>query len=386
MTCEQPGVEVLPSCTRRSLVYENLCMKCNQGAMEKGEEEQLRMDIPTIYVGETSISIFERRREHWNGVKKWSNKNHMVAHQTMEHGGEQPPKFLMRVVSNHRSALERQVAEAVRIRRRGGEGAVLNSRGEFNRSYIPRLRVVEEEEPEEERTARLENREHLNRDLREQDLAWETSKVGELGAGAFMGTTTSPKKRGQEGIVDGGGAPGSKRRKKALKYQKLGEQWGEPEIPKGAEPAAPQDREPAPSRIPREQELTQSSILGYMEPAPLTPRLGVGGECPTTGNQVTSEQSRPTTGNLVSSPGLSPCTTRRSGGGSPCVRMMGSQLNQVCQDIQLEVGVEYIDRTAVDQAEDDQESTHFVGRRDDDDKSMDMMIVARVAEQSMGDE
>ena len=226
MTCEQPGAEVLPPCTRKSLVYENLCVECNKGATEKGEEEQLRIDIPTIYVGETSRSIFERSKEHWDGVRKWSSKNHMVAHQEMEHGGEQAPKFMMRVVSNHRSALERQVAEAIRIRRRGGEGAVLNSRGEFNRSYIPRLRVVEEEEPEEEKEARLENRELLNRELREQDLSWEKTKVGELGRNAFMGTSTSLRKRGQGAHAEGEGAPGSKRRRKVLKYQKVGEQWG----------------------------------------------------------------------------------------------------------------------------------------------------------------
>ena len=38
------------------------------------------------------------------------------------------------------------MSKAVRIRRRGGEGAVLNSKAEFNRCYIPRLRLEEKEE------------------------------------------------------------------------------------------------------------------------------------------------------------------------------------------------------------------------------------------------
>ena len=46
-----------------------------------------------------------------------------------------------RVVSQHRTALARQVSEAVRIGRRGGAGAVLNSKAEYNRCHIPRLRM-----------------------------------------------------------------------------------------------------------------------------------------------------------------------------------------------------------------------------------------------------
>ena len=57
------------------------------------------------------------------------------------------PKFLMMPVKYFRTALARQVGEAVRIRRRGGEGALLNSKGEFNRSKIPRLTIQEELAP-----------------------------------------------------------------------------------------------------------------------------------------------------------------------------------------------------------------------------------------------
>ena len=74
--------------------------------------------------------------------------NHIVKHQNLVHPGEQPD-FVMRVVSHPKSALERQLGEAVRIRRRGGEGAILNPRAEFNRCHVPRLRVEKREEWEE---------------------------------------------------------------------------------------------------------------------------------------------------------------------------------------------------------------------------------------------
>ena len=77
-----------------------------------------------------------------------SEKNHIWKHQVLVHGGSKEPKFLMMPVKYFRTALAGQVGEAVRIRRRGGEGALLNSKGEFNRSKIPRLTIQEELPPE----------------------------------------------------------------------------------------------------------------------------------------------------------------------------------------------------------------------------------------------
>ena len=75
------------------------------------------------------------------GYRGAKEDNHLLKHQQIAHGGAAPPKFVMRAVSYHGSALERQVSEAVRIRRRGGAGAVLNSKLEYNRCHIPRLEV-----------------------------------------------------------------------------------------------------------------------------------------------------------------------------------------------------------------------------------------------------
>ena len=100
-----------------NLVYENICTDCNPGASKKGEQEDIRTDIPTTYIGETSRSIYERSKEHWEGARKGCLKNHMVKHQLLEHGGEQKPNFFMRIRGHYKTALARQVAEAVMIRR-----------------------------------------------------------------------------------------------------------------------------------------------------------------------------------------------------------------------------------------------------------------------------
>ena len=68
----------------------------------------------------------------------------------------------MKPVKFFKTALSRQVAEAARILRRGGAGAILNSKNEFNRCQIPRLKVEEEED--EPTILRMEQEEERQRD------------------------------------------------------------------------------------------------------------------------------------------------------------------------------------------------------------------------------
>ena len=238
-TCEQGGEEELPPCTRSNLVYENICTSCNPGATGKIEQEEIRVDIPTVYIGETSRSIFERSKEHWEGARKGCIKNHMVKHQQLEHNGEPNPNFQMKVRGFFRTALSRQVAEAVYIRRRGGEGAILNSKGEFSRSYIPRLQV-----PEEDQGAVNNDREITAKLLKEQDINWEQNRTRELGNRAIMGPKSSPKKRSKEQEEEYP-VKKSKRRRK-LKHGIL-KNWGElPSIQGTSDsaPLTPDTREP----------------------------------------------------------------------------------------------------------------------------------------------
>ena len=133
---------------------ENVCKTCNEGAGEKKELATVKEG--SIYIGETSRSIFERSKEHWKDFQGRSDKSHILRHQGASHPGEQP-EFIMRTVKYYRTALSRQIGEAVRIAKRGGEGAILNSKSEFERCHIPRL-VLEEEEDEEEMEKKEEQR------------------------------------------------------------------------------------------------------------------------------------------------------------------------------------------------------------------------------------
>ena len=93
ITCNQ-GSEMIAPCTRRSLVYENICSTCNKGAGSKGEVKGGgNPDLPSIYVGETSRSIQERGAEHWAaalGSRKAKEGSHMAKHVELAHKGRSP--------------------------------------------------------------------------------------------------------------------------------------------------------------------------------------------------------------------------------------------------------------------------------------------------------
>ena len=99
-----------------SVVYESVCKPCNPGCTGKGEVEYQGEKQPSLYVGETSRTIQERAVEQWGQARRGDLKSHMVRHQALQHSGE-APSFHFKLVSTHRSALSRQITEAVRIRR-----------------------------------------------------------------------------------------------------------------------------------------------------------------------------------------------------------------------------------------------------------------------------
>ena len=210
-------------CTRKSLVYENICGDCNKGAKGKDEVVGSNPDVPSIYVGETSRTIFERAKEHWGaalGSTAARAKSHIAKHQEMVHGGGEP-NFTMRAVKFHRSALSRQTGEAIRIRRRGGEGAVLNSKGEFNRSFIPRLQLVEEDKIKEVEQAEMEDLRLTMVELDGMDGSWESSKANKRRTTIKNGGKPGSSGTTKRALGSKVGRPG-----KRLKYDVLPREWG----------------------------------------------------------------------------------------------------------------------------------------------------------------
>ena len=293
VTCNQGGEEK-PPCTMSSLVYESMCRPCNPSCTKKGELKEQKDDQQSLYVGETSRSIQERALEHLGDARKGDPKSHMIKHQGMKHPGE-PPDFYFKMVSTHRSALSRQVREAVRIRRRGGAGAILNSKGEFNRCHIPRL-VVEEEDKEAVETRRIQEqaeKEEITNCMNEEESSWEKGKCKE------REQRLKKRRRGsvmeEEGVRNG--KPwGEKKMPKRLKYAILSEDWGEEA---GEQHDQPQDDLPPPTVIRKSRTskaplpmVTSSVITDYFSPRPKRIRMDRSEQVPEIEDDQGEEQSK----------------------------------------------------------------------------------------------
>ena len=118
-------MEEIPDCTRPSVVYKSICSKCNPGARAKGELKTPAEGLPSLYVGESARIVQIRAVEHWGVALKGAGDSHLVKHQSLAHPGEHP-EFVFKVVSSHRTTLNSQVREAVRIRR-GKELAIYST-------------------------------------------------------------------------------------------------------------------------------------------------------------------------------------------------------------------------------------------------------------------
>ena len=153
----------------------------------------------------------------------------MKKHQDLVHSGEQAD-FIMRVIGSHESALSRQVSEAVRIRRRGGEGQILNSKSEYTRCHIPRLQVEDKEEATRREQQQQEEWEQRDMELDADQREWMQRKTRERDKERqdYTGSLGSVRNRGKGAKrqeLDGSKGRRSKRRK----YSLLREDWGAPD-------------------------------------------------------------------------------------------------------------------------------------------------------------
>ena len=113
VSCTQEGETVYP-CTRRNLVYENVCLNCHPEAGSKeGILDETKKGVQSVYVGESCRSLYERSKEHWRAFLDGKKDSHMLKHHVLIHGGQGEPRFHIRPIKYHSSALSRQVHEAV---------------------------------------------------------------------------------------------------------------------------------------------------------------------------------------------------------------------------------------------------------------------------------
>ena len=168
----------------------------------------------------------------------------MLKHQILVHDGEDPPDFVMRVIKSSRTALERQVGEAVRIRRRGGEGAILNSKSEYLRCHIPRLQLEDKatREQREEDIRKME--EQIAKMMEQNEEEWKRDKLrareaqikiprAELATRNIQKSKPVIRKKKEDDIFEEEEDLSQRkgRRPKKLRFSKASEKWGEMEEP-----------------------------------------------------------------------------------------------------------------------------------------------------------
>ena len=123
-------------------MYESYCTVCNPMEVKRGKTDEITFlkEGKGVYVGESSRSLYERTGEHTADRLAKKEESHQIKHWLLDHQDmKEPPRFKFRLIKSFKDPMSRQLAEAVRIELRGND--ILNSKAEYNRSRVPRLRV-----------------------------------------------------------------------------------------------------------------------------------------------------------------------------------------------------------------------------------------------------
>ena len=138
----QPCVTKPGSCRTRNLTYSITCLHCQ----EAGNTAK--------YWGESNRTWWDRSREHWN-ARKSNNTDYAIAkHMSNCHQGMEP-RFQFKADRSWKSALERQLGEALLIDNTPQEH-LMNGKSEWGLNPIPRVKI---ENKFEERARMSEERE-----------------------------------------------------------------------------------------------------------------------------------------------------------------------------------------------------------------------------------
>ena len=103
-------------CRKHSIVYESKCVECDHNK-EKFQKDEIDLidgrPKPSIYVGESGLSLHERSKEHRAAFELGSGDSHTLKHWVTNHCGQGRPNVQLDVVRYCRDSLTRKVGETV---------------------------------------------------------------------------------------------------------------------------------------------------------------------------------------------------------------------------------------------------------------------------------
>ena len=130
--CNKLGSEKPKKCKQSNVVYEAVCVTCEQ-QNEEGERPEIN-----VYIGESSRSLAERFSEHVSGLMKGDEGNFIVKHWALKHIDQmEPPEMRFRVLRSFREPLTRVLTAAVLIEKI----STMNSKSEWGHTKLKRLCV-----------------------------------------------------------------------------------------------------------------------------------------------------------------------------------------------------------------------------------------------------
>ena len=142
--CVFPPKKGPSRCKQKSVVYESVCQTCIKNGSAEG-----------VYIDESGRSLYERSREHLDDAKNQKDFSHIWKHWALCHQDQMSqPVFKFKVTRVHKTPLDRQLHEAIKI----AEVGTLNSKCEFRQNQIKRLKVnlTAREVKEDEAKAKLD--------------------------------------------------------------------------------------------------------------------------------------------------------------------------------------------------------------------------------------
>ena len=136
-------------CQQESITYLISCVGCAE------------VGVSTQYYGESGRTGYQHALQHLKA--HWGkNKNSPLWKHSLGHHAGVRQRYSFKVLKSFRSALARQISEAVLIQIAGPD-MLLNSRGEWNVCSIPRL-ILEDKEPEEEWSSERLKRKNISKE------------------------------------------------------------------------------------------------------------------------------------------------------------------------------------------------------------------------------
>ena len=93
-----------------------------------------------ICIGQTGRSVHSRAIEHEAGVRRKEKKSALYKHMREHHDQDDQPSFSMKIISRHKTNLDRLITEGISIEkvREKDPESLMNSRAEWGRTKLVR--------------------------------------------------------------------------------------------------------------------------------------------------------------------------------------------------------------------------------------------------------